>query len=211
MILVPDYLKDIACDETRKGTWLSFSMQCTCGNRHFIVLKNYQTKQEQELMKPYNDALHDLISGCWASTCTRDEDGTLHHWKLFTPLGLKGPKKDVFIPEPPPFAFVEVIKIACSSCGKEYLLFDNRIHGYDSLNSENQAEKLAYQPSFKEKCRVPVEVKVKIENDPTLEEFRANSGLDADEVAYSNGFGWIGIYTTNKDGKTKKIFDFETA
>ena len=52
---------------------------------------------------------------------------------------------------------------------------------------------------------------MKIENDPTLEEFRENSGLDADEISYANGFGWIGIYTTNKDGKTKKIFDFETA
>ena len=211
MILVPDYLKDIACDETRKGTWLSFSVRCTCGNRHFTVFKNYHTKQEQELMKPYFDALEDSVSGCWASTCTRDDDGTLHYWKLFTPFGLKGPKKEVFIPEAPLCACVEVVRIVCDTCAKEYTLFDNRIHGYDGVISEDRDVKLAYQPSFKKKCRTPVNIKVKIENDPTVEEFRENSGLDADEGAYSNGFGWIGIYVTNNDGKTKKIFDFETA
>ena len=210
MILVPEYLKELAFDEIRKGTWLTFSVKCTCGNQHFLVFKNYQTKKEQEAMKPYNDALMDF-SGCWASTCTRDDDGTLHHWKLYTPLGLNGPKKEVYIPEPPPFAFVEVVKLVCDACGNEYILFDNRIHGYDGMTSEIQADKLSYKPTFKKKCRTAVAIKVKIENDPTLEEFRENSGLDADEATYSNGFSWIGIYVTNADGKTKKLFDFETA
>ena len=211
MIPVPEYLKELACEESRKGTWLTFSVKCTCGNQHFIVFKNCQTKQEQEQMKPYNDALVDSVSGCWASTCTRDEDGTLHYWKLYTPLGLKGPKKEVFIPEAPPFAFVEVVMIVCSSCGKEHTLFDSRVHGYDGMISEKQSAKLSYQPTFKKKCRTPVTIKVKIENDLTLEEFRGNSGLDANEETYANGFGWIGIYVTNSDGKTKKIFEFETA
>lgn len=211
MFPVPEYLKELACDESRKGTWLTFSVKCTCGNRHFIVSQNYQTKQEQEQMKLYNVALQKVMSSIWATACTRDEDGTLHYWKLYTPLGLKGPKKEVFIPEAPPFAFIEAIKILCSSCGKEYLLFDNRIHGYDGLFSENQAEKLAYHLSFREKCQTAVTISVKIENDLTLEEFRENSGLDADEVAYSNGFGRIGIYVTNSKGKTKKLFDYETA
>ena len=211
MIPVPEYLKGLASEESRKGTWLTFSVKCTCGNQHFIVFKNCQTKQEQEQMKPYNDALVDSVSGCWASTCTHDEDGTLHYWKLYTPLGLKGPKKEVFIPEAPPFAFVEVVKIVCSSCGKEHTLFDSRVHGYDGMISENQSAKMGYQPTFKKKCRTPVAIRVKIENDPTLDAFRENSGLDADELTYSNGFGWIGIYVTNSDGKSKKIFEFETA
>lgn len=162
-------------------------------------------------MKPYFDALDQSFSGCWATTCTRDPDGTIHYWKLLTPLGLMGPKEEVFIPEAPPFAFIEVVKLVCDSCAQEYVLFDNRIHGYDGATSEDQGEKRNYQPAFKKKCRTPVAVKVKIENDLTLEEFCANSGIDADEVTYSNGFGWIGIYVTNADGKTKKLLEYETA
>ena len=70
------------------------------------------------------------------------------------------------------------------------------------------AEELEYQPQFRQKCRAPVAIRIKVENDGSLEEFNANTSLNFDEKAYSNAFSWIAIY--NRD-KKRKLFEFETA
>jgi len=211
MIPVPAYLKEIAQMIKAKNNWISFSISCRCGCQTFIPYVNYLTSEEKKLMKPYYDGLHNMLSGCWGTTCTYDENGTLHHWKLFTPAGLKGPKKEVFPPEQPFFAMTAAVKIKCLHCGAEHLIFDSRYHGYDGITGDHTEKELLYQPHFRPKCKEGVGIEIKVENDPSIDAFQENTGLPFTEKQYSEAFSWIKIYAIKQDGKKRQIFDYETA
>ena len=153
-----------------------------------------------------------LLASAGAATCTRDEDGTFHHWKLYEPeKGLNGKREEVFIPDPPYFSGIEVIKAKCLNCEKEHVIFDSRIHGYDAMTGEKDRKTMEYEPHFKLKCKEAVSLEVKIENDESLEEFKDNTALNFTEEQYSDAFGWIAVYRINSNGKKAKIFDSETA
>lgn len=211
MIPVPEYLKAIAKNVKAKREWTSFTLACRCGCQTFMPYMNYFTAEEKKLLEPYYDSLHNALSGCWATTCTVDEDGTLHHWKMFTPAGLNGPKEEVFFAEEPFFAKVAVLKIVCQECGAEYLVFDSRCHGYDAVTGDRTEEEMRYQPHFKPKCTHEVGIEIKVENDPSLEAFQENSGLMFTEKQYSSAFSWVKVYAVKQDGKKRVILDCETA
>ena len=130
---IPNYLKEISCDETKKGSLSIFTLKCPCGSTLFDVFESYLDQAEREACKPYCDALDRLYMSGHASTCTVDEDGTVHHWIL---LGedLSGPKEEVFVPKPPVFSSIQVIKAKCSRCQKEQILFDSRYHGSERID-----------------------------------------------------------------------------
>ena len=160
-------------------------------------------------MAPYERALHESLSGGYASFCTKDEDGTLHHWKFYTPFI----KKEVFLPEKPTFAGVMSMQTECSECGRMHVIFDNRIHGYDGVFCSESAD-LTYVPYYKKRetrDKLPRKIEIVTENDETIEAFRENTGIECDEAAYSNAFGWICVYAIDEKGKKSKILDFETA
>lgn len=211
MIPVPDYLSPYAQIVKTSKTWSSFTFSCICGCHSFIPFVNYYTLEEETAMKPYYDALNYCFTGAWASTCTKDDDGTLHRWKLFTPAGLDGPKEEVFIPDKPFFANIMAVKIKCTHCGEDHLIFDSRYHGYDGMTGTHTEEVLNYQPHFRAKCRSAVGIEIKVENDPSLESFEENTGIRFTEMQYSNAFSFIKIYAVNPDGKKRMIFECETA
>ena len=211
LIPVPAYLKEKTQIVSASNSWISLSLFCSCGCRAFIPYINCYTAEEELLMKPYYDALNYLLSGCPASTCTKDEDGTLHHWRLLTHAGLTGPKEEVFIPPKPFFAGITVVKVKCEICGAEHIVFDSRYHGYEGISSDHTQEELLYQPCFRPKCRSALGIEIKVENDPSLEAFVENTGLQFTEEQYSNAYSWIKIYAVNPDGKKRMFFDHETA
>ncbi len=204
MIPIPDYLNNIAEFEKSTGNWVTFSLRCSCGCRTFLVYENCLTQEEQRLTAPYWDALRSLCA--YPSTMTVDGDGTRHYWRILSRDGLE--REEVILPPEPVCACVSTVKVGCSACGREYMVFDSRLHGYDGMTSEKSKEELEYQPQFRQKCRAPVAIRIKVENDVSLEEFNANTSLNFDEKAYSNAFSWIAIY--NRD-KKRKLFEFETA
>lgn len=207
---IPRYLRDIAVLEKQQKAWVHFSLKCPCGCESFLLYENYLTKEEKELEKPYYDALGKMVGH--PSTCTIDEDGRVHHWILHMSDHLKvDSREEVFVPEPPFFTGISVLKIFCAECGKEHLLFDSRICGYDGTTNEREKVVLDYLPHFRLKCREAVAISVKIENDESLEAFRENTGLDYSEDQYSDSFSWIAIYKIDAKGKKSKIIDFETA
>ena len=210
-IPIPKYLRHIAKLIKQQKTWTCFGICCTCGCKDFFIYQNYLNKEEMLLEKPYYDALTEMFSA-GASMCTQDEDGTLHHWKLYEPSkGLKGKHEEMFLPDRPYFSGIVVIKIRCPKCGKEYLIFDSRIHGYDGMTSKKDQATMEYEPHFKLKCKEAVALEVKIENDKSLEDFQDNTDLDFTEEQYSDAFSWIIIYRINNNGKKAKIFDWESA
>ena len=141
--------------------------------------------------------------------CTRNEDGMLHHWKLTSPFT----KKEVILPEKPAFAGIMSMQAACSQCGRMHTVFDNRVHGYDAVFCNENAN-LEDEPHYQKRMtrdHLPRKIEIITENDETMEMFRDNTGIECDENTYSNAFGWIGAYAIDEKGKKTRILDWETA
>lgn len=204
---IPNYLKHLAVFEKQKDTWTCFSIKCPCGCEKFTIYENYLTKEEKALEKPYYDALAEMYTLDMSRRTTRDENGLQHTWRLLE----DGSRKEIIVPARPFFSGITSIKIKCVECGKEHLIFDSRIHGYDGMTSELTQETLTYEPHFKLKCKNAVSLQIKIENDETFEEFLNLTGLDFSEKQYSDSFGWIIIYKVDEKGKKTKIFDWEAS
>ena len=103
-----------------------------------------------------------------------------------------------------------MIKVICSKCQKEIVLFDNRYYGYDGMTSDNE-EKRKYILHYKQRGKEPHSIEVAIENEPSLEDFNMVIGESVTYDFYSNSFSWIGIYIIDENGKKKKLYAFETS
>lgn len=203
---VPNYLKDIACSERKKKDFTEFDLKCKCGNVLFDLYENFLTKEERKLCKPYYDALDRTINHC---AYIENEDGT-YSWEIIRPA-----EENVIVPPKPACASVYVIRAKCSECGNEYVIFDNRCHGYDGkFANEADEEVLNYIPYFKKKRRrdnLPVQVIVGVEHDPDIEDFKKATGIDCSFEDCTEAFTWIRLYTIDSSGKKRKILDLETA
>lgn len=104
-----------------------------------------------------------------------------------------------------------IIKMKCSDCGTERVIFDERYHGYNAVTSESDIAAVECQENFVLMFDDVIALQVKVENDASLEEFNENTGLDFSEEQYSNAFSWITIYKLNDKGKATDIFEVETA
>ena len=210
MIPIPEYLKENSINAKHTKTNIQFDFVCDCNNKEFYIFQNHLTKEEKEIVDEYNKEFEKAFKGSWTYTMESDDKGIIHYYRLYTPLGMYGPKKEVFPPETPSFAELNIIKAKCTHCGKEYVLFDSRYHGYDAVTNEESVVS-TYIPHFKQKRNSALGVVIKVENDGSFEEFIDNTGEECDEEFYSNAFGSMSIYTVNSEGKKKKIFDAETA
>ena len=206
---IPNYLKVIAYNEQQKGDFTSFYLKCKCGCTHFHIYESYLDKNEKELCKPYFDALERSITGGYFSKCTQDENGVIHHW-IYLTHSINGPKEEVIIPPKPICACIKVIKVKCSECGDEHIVYDSRFCGYNGVFNENLAEK-EYNPHFKLKKRrdnMPVEICISVEHTESFEEFSKNVPCEYSD--YTNAFLWIVIYSIDDNNKKRKLFEFET-
>ena len=210
MIPIPEYLKDNAINPKYNKNNTQFHFVCDCNNKHFYILENHLNKEEKEVVNIYNKAVDKAFSGIWIYVIESDENGIEHYWRCYTPLGMQGPKKEIFFPDKPLFYDLNVVMAKCACCGKEYVLFDSRYHGYDGLVTDSP-DALLYNPHFKQKGNSPLEVIIKVENEDSIEEFIETTGEECDETFYSNGFSSIVIYTKNDEGKKRVVFDAETA
>lgn len=205
-IPIPTHLRPLARVEKTGKTTTTVSLHCPCGCDRFLLYVNTYTKEENAALKPYYDALGDLFSH-HLSTCTVDENGTKHHRRC-----VNGRWEEVFLPEQPFFAGISVVKIVCADCGAEHVIFDSRIHGYDAKTSAAiDSRVLSYVPHFRQKLRQDAALEVKIENDESLDAFRENTGLDCGPDDYADAFSWLTLYAIDREGKKRKVSDFETA
>ena len=204
MIPIPQYLQQMAKPIEGNDDRVRFSVNCTCGNAWFSVFENCLSAEEKALEIPYEKACKKLACGMWGAAVTVDEAGNTHHWKLMTPFGLKGWKKEILLPPAPMGSLITVVKCKCLQCGQEHILFDSRCHGYEGLHGDKEQELLDYMPLFRQlrkKCRL----EICVFNDPIEEP--AHQAMDE----YSNGFDWINIYALSETGKVSTILDYETA
>ena len=209
MIPVPHYLKNNSKIIKHNKSNIQLSFICDCGCDTFSLYENDYTIEESKIIHSYEEEFSKIFKGSWDYTITRDDNGKLHHWRLYTPLGLYGFKKEVFPPQEPFFAFIKIVKVKCSHCQKEHILFDNRIHGYDGVFNKNTEDIMNYHSLFKQKYD-NVRIEIKIENDPSLDVFIENTGIECNENQYSNAYGWISICAINHSKKRKIVYECET-
>ena len=107
-----------------------------------------------------------------------------------------------------PIDYTTIIKVKCSKCGKEYMLFDNRIHGCDSADFDLN-EMLDYE--FTEKIfnknignSYKMEISIKNYWDFNDVDSNGNEGLTEDD--YSILFNYISIKAINGENKKIKVF-----
>ena len=210
---IPNYLRNIAYSEQSENKFTSFDLKCKCGSVLFDIYENHLTKEEKELCKPYFKALDHAVSGGYSSFATMDDEGKTHYW-INLSHSVNGPKEEVFIPPAPTCAHIHSIKIKCSECGSEYIIFDNRYHGYDGkFCREISYEEKNYIPHYKKKRRrddLPVRICIKVEHDLDIDEFEENTDINCSFEEYTEAFTWLVIYTIDSSGKKRKIVDLET-
>lgn len=204
MIPIPEYLKQYAIEPKQKDNHISFKLRCSCGGETFHVLEKDYTNDEKILIKEYKESIpntgwHTIYGGL---------DANGKPYQYIKVLGVF--KKQITLPQAPVFMDVNVIKAICPKCQKEIVLFDSRYHGYEGMTSPDEEAK-KYIPHYKQRDNKLYQIKVAVENEPSLEAFNVGINEQCTFEFYSNSFGWICIHGLDENGKEKLLYDFETA
>lgn len=218
-IPIPQYLNRIAFAEAQKGNWLYMNIRCPCGCEKFEVYKGSAEKNAAEMKAWYKKReqyFNSFKEEIYGYAFRSDENGFYETGLALVDNGKRQIHVGKFYYKDKPDSVVDnVIKIKCTECGEEYVLFDNSRYGYDGkiCRGEEKADYGAIK--FKQVKRkishdFTYEVKVRIENELTFEDFKKASGSNCTAEEYTDGFSWISIYIAANDS-TIKICDEETA
>ena len=207
-MLKPKYIENILSITKEKRGEIECDVVCECGARPFVGYKNVIVRSEEE-------AAYEAADKAFTEKYSRirfgDENGVSY---LYGMKGLFGEEiLEKF--EYKQLDSTEVVKVKCAVCGKEYILFDSRFHGYDAIIHERESKYDGVVYDFapivwkKDKDGLAT-FTVKIQNDDSLKDFIENA-YETDEETYSNSFGWITIKAVNIKTKAKKVLlDMET-
>lgn len=207
-MLKPKYIENILSITKEKRGEIECDVVCECGSAHFIGYKNVIVRSEEEAAY---EAAYNSFNEKYSCIRFGDENGVSY---LYGMKGLFGEEiLEKF--ECKQLDSTEIVKVKCAECGKEYILFDSRFHGYDATIPERECKYDSVVYDFapivwkKDKDGLAT-FTVKIQNDDSLEDFIENA-YETDEETYSNSFGWIMIKAVNIKTKAKKVLlDMET-
>lgn len=195
---VPNYLKDISRKLNEKDNEIEVQIVCSCENMNFYVFENTITKEEEnniakykKIVHKYNEYYRDKISGVLY----------LVHRNIFGKIIDKIEAEKL-----PKINLAKAIKIKCSKCDKQYIIFDNRLYGYNAiLNPITNIQELNFmQKRFNSSLTDLVSITIKLCNELSYEEFKIetnNSSLEG----YSNSFSSILIEGRIIDLNEKKV------
>ena len=207
-MLKPKSIENILSITKEKRGEIECDVVCECGSAHFIGYKNVIVRSEEEAAY---EAAYNSFNEKYSCIRFGDENGVSY---LYGMKGLFGEEiLEKF--ECKQLDSTEIVKVKCAECGKEYILFDSRFHGYDATIPERECKYDSVVYDFapivwkKDKDGLAT-FTVKIQNDDSLEDFIENA-YETDEETYSNSFGWIMIKAVNIKTKAKKVLlDMET-
>lgn len=203
MIEIPTHLKDFVTINTVSEDTIILKLVCNCGTSTFFVLENLLDEKEEESFKEYENRLRS-----WRNIENYIDPVTNVRYLVirdfFGKIRDRIPVSDIRDTKR-----THVLKVKCSKCGEEKVIFDNRYHGYGVAKFGESALNDETKFRFKSKQKDPVEVEIKIINDLTADEcFEALEENDSYDI--SNAFTNIQIFTM-RDGKRKEIFSEETS
>ncbi|MGN1040007.1 MAG: hypothetical protein ACI4QL_01100 [Candidatus Fimimonas sp.] len=207
-MLKPKYIENILAVTKERCGDMECDVVCECGAKHFVAYKNVIARTAEEAA--YQAACNQF---CEKNARIRfgAENGVCY---LYGMKGLFGDE----IAEKFEYKKLDetaIVKVKCAECGKEYVLFDSRFHGYNAVIAERESTYDGVTYDFapvswaKDKEGVAT-ISVRILNDDCLEDFFENA-YETDEETYSNSFCWITIKAVNTKTKAKKtLIDMET-
>lgn len=209
MIPKPKYIENILEVTKQSKNFIYCDVVCECKNKTFtgytniLPLSKEQKEHENELKKFYKKY----------NTFTTIKENEISYL-----CGMKGlfKKKIGEKIEIKNFDYTQIVKIKCLKCGKEYILFDSRFHGYDANIPERESmydnNEYDFTPiKWKNDIEGASTFHIKIENDESLENFIENA-YETNNDTYSNSFSWIQIEVKNiKTNNKQIIIDEETA
>ena len=207
-MLKPKYIENILSITKEKRGEIECDVVCECGARHFIGYKNVIVRSEEDVAY---EVAYNAFNDKYSRIRFGDENG------VSCLYGMKGLFGEEILEkfEYKQLDSTEIVKVKCAKCGKEYILFDSRFHGYDATIPERESKYdgvvYDFAPIIWKKDQDGLATfTVKIQNDDSLEDFIENA-YETDEETYSNSFGWITIKAVNIKTKAKKILlDMET-
>ena len=207
-MLKPKYIENILSVTKEKRGEIECDVVCECGARHFIGYKNVIVRSAEEAAY---EAAYNAFNDKYSRIRFGDENGVSYLYGMKGLFGEEMLAKFAY----KPLDATKIVMVKCAVCGKEYVLFDSRFHGYDAVISERESkyDDLEY-PFEPVKWRGDKDgistITVKIQSDDSLEDFVENA-YKTDGETYSNSFGWITIKAVNIKTKAKKVLlDMET-
>ncbi len=212
--LLPPQLKDIAIDVVQDKQTVHCQIKCLCGCETFSV---YKSVHEETPFEAYEKSLKLPI---FTLDGRIDKNGRRYTiWRTFfgIPIG-KRYDDELFLPNGT-ICYSDIIKIRCTECGHEYIIFDGDKHGYDALTTviKNLSNAINFQNDYEKQkyktLRKCCGVEVAIRNDNSYEEieeiFKVHN-LPLTYEQYVNAFSWFTVCAV-VDGKARVIFDMETS
>ena len=203
MVEIPIHLKDCTKIKNISKDTIILQVLCNCGSLTFYLLVNLLDVEEENIIKAYEKRL-----SSWRNIENYIDPITKIRYlvtrNIFGKIYDKIPISQVH-----DIKRTHILKVKCSECGREKVIFDNRHHGYDAVVEENRlfSTDKEYQYGFMKKKSMEVEIKIR--NDLTYDEYCIETEKNHSKE-YSNAFSSIEIYGII-DGKKKKVFEEETA
>ena len=202
-VTIPKHLeKNVTIVDTAEDT-LVLKMYCDCGSVRFDIFKNYipKTDELKQLEKKYWEYSRFSKRGYNVGLCN---DG---HWYAYRKNIFGFPKDKLNIDLIMMRDNTDVFRGRCTTCGKEFVIFDSRYHGYNSMAATVEEKEKKY--NFKQiRNAKDTGILVEIIYEDTYEKF-LESYPNADMDMYSNAFSWIEISTVDEGKKSKIIFTEE--
>jgi ribosomal protein L33 len=212
-MLIPKYLEHISKVVKQSKHNVTVKLQCECGESKFIVLKNKPLEADKLAKEQWEKLINERFSrGNVYQYSDKDGNRFIVRKNIFGIIVDKARLNDM-----PRYFDTNIIKLVCNNCGKEHIIFDNRIHGYDAyVEKRNNVsyEGIEFkQKTFKGSNNNLVAIEIKIDNDITFEEFCDQEGKEVTTEEYTNAFSNIIIYGNIIDLNNKRvtIFSEETA
>lgn len=203
MVDVPLYLKE--CTKTKNCTKDAIILQvlCNCGCSAFYLLENILDIEEDNMIKAYEKRFSK-----WGHiekyTDPITQISYLVAKNTFGKIIDKIPVSEI-----QDIKRTHIIKVECSKCGKQIILYDNRYHGYDAIVTKDQISIVHKEYQYRLIQKKPMEVEIKIRNDLSYGEY-CKTIDETSTKEFSNAFSSIEIYGI-KDSKKKKYFEEETS
>ena len=217
MDILPANLKEIAYNCTYKKGTVAFHLKCTCGSKAFKIMKGktHEGKQREEKWNIYWKKYRFVPIFSLGDAIERKSGK--RYWYGSTFFGVRVGKYYQDISDC--VQDLCVVKAVCPNCSKEFILFDNRKHGYEALayiSDEQEFGKimpLADEKNlkFRNVCRGKEgAITIAIQNNLTLDDFYETFGENALDELYSMAFSWIKIIAMI-DNKKHVVLDEETS
>lgn len=201
---VPRHLRRLAGEIKQTAYSVEMRLRCPCGCECFRVEKNAWTEAEKRAMEAHEAALKKVICGY---SFRRLPDGRFQHRRnLFGLIPLRWKYFDM--PQAPCWWDVQCIRIICTACQAEHLVFDSRLHGYEAWAAVWPQDTMDWQPRWRCVIRAAaVTVTVK-PRDPALL-MEENPELTPEDC--SDLYESISIRIQSDNGKSCEVFSRETA